>query len=332
MKKILTVILAVSLVVGMLSFVGCSKESAKKEAANEKKSSLVKSEYRFVMIPILAQAWFDIVYNASVEAANTLGDALGTKITIDYQASKEADLVAQNELFEKAIATKPDGIAIDCIDPKAQLPIIKEAQRQGIPVVLFAAVSPEGELIPYIGNDFYEQGMFAGKELLKRINYKGKVAIIHGVPTNSPHVARFNAYNDLFKQYPGVKVVATAFDYDDIENAQKEAAAILSAHPDLAGFAVCDAAGPIGVGVALKEAKKVGQVKFVGIDDLPQLQEMMREGVLDLSVATRPNNIGKWCTTTLLMSKLGIEPVIWYDTKFGLLTPDMVKDGVIKGF
>lgn len=336
MKKAFKVTMLLVLCVALsVSVLGCSKKEAAPAASGTTQAAAaapVQKEYRFVMIPILAQSWFDIVYNASVEAADVLGKQMGAKITIDYQASPTADLVAQNELLERAIATKPDGIAIDCIDVQAQLPILREAINRGIPVVLYASVSPEGEMIPYIGNDFYEQGAFAAKELLKRLNYKGKVAIIHGVPTNQPHAERYQAYLDVFADYPEIEVVATVFDYDDIENAQKEAAAILSAHPDLDGFAVCDAAGPVGVGIALKEAGKVGRVKYVGIDDLPQLQVLMQEGVLDLSVATRPNNIGKWCTTSLLMTKLGIEPVIWYDTKFGLLTPDMVKNGVIKGF
>jgi len=292
----------------------------------------VKKEYRFVMIPILVQAWFDIVHNASVDAAEKLGKAMGTKIVIDYQAPAQADLQEQNKLLERAIATKPDGIAIDCNDVNASLPILKEAQKHGIPVVLFVSTSPEGSQLPYISNNFYDQGIIEGKELLKRLGNKGKVAIIHGVPTNSAHADRFQALNDLFKKYPDIKIVATGFDYDDVEKAQTEAARILSANPDLDGFAVVDAAGPVGVGLAIKEAKKVGKVKYVGIDDVPQLQELMRQGVLDLSIATRPHTIGRLVTVSLMMQNLGIESPLWYNTGIGYLVPDMVKNGNIEGF
>lgn len=333
MKKGSVVLLAIVLAFTLLA-AGCGNggSQAAAPAADSDRGGNLKDEYRFVMIPILAQAWFDIVYEASDRAAQQLGDVLGTNIVIDYQAAPEADIVAQNQLLERAIATNPDGIAINPIDIESQLEIINEARDRGIPVILFAAIAPEGELIPHIGNNFYEQGMFAGRQLLERINYRGKVAVIHGVPTNTPHADRFQAYMDLFDQYDEVEVVATAFDYDDIEIAQREAAAILAAHPDLAGFAVCDAAGPIGVGNALVEAGRVGQVQFVGIDDLPQLQELMQDGVLDLSVATKPNNIGQWVTLSLMLENLGFDPVVWYDTKFGLLTPDMVEDGLIRGF
>ena len=168
--------------------------------------------------------------------------------------------------------------------------------------------------------------------MLKRINYKGNVAILNGVPTNSAHADRFQALNDLFKQYPDVKVVATGFDYDDVEKAQTESARILSAHPELNGFAVVDAAGPVGLGLALKEANKVGKVVYVGIDDVPQLQELMRAGVLDLSIATRPHTIGRWITVALMMQNLGIESPIWFNTGIGYMVPDMVKNGNIEGF
>jgi len=328
MKRVLPVVLVILLA---FSIAGCGSSSPSSDAAEE--GSTVQKEYRFVMIPILAQEWFDIVYNSSVEMAEKLGAMTGAKITIDYQAPAIADLVIQTELIEKAIATQPDGIAVDSIDIQAQLPLFQEARRRGIPVILIANVAPTESGVPYCGNDFYEQGYFQGEELMKRINYRGKVAIIHGVPTNHPHVERFRALNDVIVKYPNVQLVATAFDYDNIENAAREAATILAAHPDLAGFGCCDAVSGPGIGQALKEAgKKPGDVKFVGIDDLPQLQELMRDGWLDLSAATQPNSLGRWCVISLFMEINGVPPLMYLDTKFAVLTPDMVKNGNIKGF
>ena len=292
----------------------------------------LKSEYRFVMIPILAQAWFDIVHTAAVQAADDLGRSMGTKITIDYQAPAQADLVEQNSLLERAIATNPDGIAIDANDVQASLPILKEAQGRGIPVVLFVSTAPEGSQLTYISNDFYQQGLIEGTELLKKIHNKGNVAILQGVPTNSAHADRYRALTELFKRYPDVKVVDTGFDSDDVEKAQTEASRILAAHPDLDGFAVVDAAGPVGLGLALGEANRVGKVAYIGIDDVPQLQELMRQGVLDLSIATQPRMIGKWSTIALMMKNLGINTPTWINTGIGYMTPDMVKNGNIEGF
>ncbi|WP_306154664.1 substrate-binding domain-containing protein [Roseovarius sp. MMSF_3281] len=292
----------------------------------------IKDEYRFVMIPILAQAWFDIVHNAAVDAADRMGAQLGTNITIDYQAPATADLVEQNTLLERAIATQPDGIAIDAIDVDASMPILNEARDRGIPVVLYVSKAPQGSQFTYISNDFYDQGRILGEELLDRIDESGKVAILHGVPTNSAHADRYQALQDLFAEYSDVEIVDEGFDYDDVQNAQTEASRILSANPDLDAIAVVDAAGPVGVGLALQEAGRVGEVQYVGIDDVPQLQELMRQGVLDLSIATRPRMIGEWSTVTLMLQNMGFETPSWIDTGIGYLTPDLVEDGNIDGF
>ena len=334
MKKSLLLVAVLMLAISMalvFSLTGCARE--KKPAAGEEaaeRAEGLKDEYRFVMIPIVVQTWFDIVHRASVEAADVLGAAMGTKITVDLASPKEADVVVQNQILEQAIATKPDGIVIDAIDVQSTLPILREAQDMGIAVAMYVSKTPEGETIPYISNDFYEQGMTVFTEFVKLIDGKGKVAIIQGVPTNTAHAERYQAYQDLLPNYPDIKIVAEAFDYDDLGNAQTEAAKILSAHPDLDGFLIVDAAGPVGVGLAIKEANRIGKVKYIGIDDLPQLQQLMLDGVLDLSIATRPRAIGQWSTVVLMMQVLGIKPAFWYDTRVGWLTTEMVREGGIK--
>jgi ribose transport system substrate-binding protein len=200
----------------------------------------------------------------------------------------------------------------------------------GIAVAMYVSKTPDDETIPYISNDFYEQGVIVFNQYIKKYGTSGKIAIIQGVPTNTAHAERYQAYQDLLPEYPDLEVVAEAFDYDDLGTAQTEAAKILSAHPDLDGFLVVDAAGPVGAGLAIKEANRVGEVNYIGIDDLPQLQQLMLDGVLDLSIATRPRAIGQWSTIVLMMQNLGISPAFWYDTRVGWMTAEMVQEGGIK--
>ena len=68
MKKVLSVVLIALLA---LSFVTCGSGSSSGSAASGE-GTTVQKEYRFVMIPILAQAWFDIVYNAAAEMERAL--------------------------------------------------------------------------------------------------------------------------------------------------------------------------------------------------------------------------------------------------------------------
>jgi ribose transport system substrate-binding protein len=326
MKKIVGMLAVVVIAVGL---VACSGKAPVQKASDTGQASQTGKEYHFVMIPILVQAWFDQVHSGALEAAKEIEKNMGVKIVWKYEAPAQADLQEQNQLLERAIATKPDGIAIDAIDAKASLPIMLEAKKQGIPIVTYVAIAPPGNGIPSITDNWYQEGIDEGNALLKVIGQTGKVAIIGGTPTNSAHALRLQALQDFFKKKPGIQVVAQGFDYDDPGKAQTLAAQIISAHPDLNGFAVCDAAGPVGVGLAIKEAGKVGKIKYIGIDSVPQLQELMKAGVLDLSIATKPRTYGQLCTIDLLAESMGLTVPQTYNVGFGLMTPDMVKAGTV---
>jgi len=60
-KRFLGILVALSFVIGTPLQVSAQTKSGPVK---------VKKEYRFVMIPILVQAWFDIVHNASKDAAD----------------------------------------------------------------------------------------------------------------------------------------------------------------------------------------------------------------------------------------------------------------------
>jgi ribose transport system substrate-binding protein len=295
----------------------------------------LKAEYRFVQIPILVQSWFDQVFKYSQEAADILGPKLGTKITWELQSPQEADVVVQNQLFEAAVATKPDGIAIDCNDPSSQLSTLEAAAKQGVPVVQYVSYSPEGSIIPYVGLNWYNDGMNVGSETIKRLEQtekwkageKVKVCIIQGVPTNSAHAFRYQATKDLIAKYPdNIEIVAEVFDYDDVENAKEEASRALAANPDLDAYFTCDAAGPVGAALAIKEANKIGKIILVGHDTLPALAQLMLDGVLDLSLYADVQNFGYWVTAVLLMQNLGLTPPHYVDTGFKTMTPENAKD------
>jgi len=297
-------------------------------------SSELKDEYRFIQIPILVQSWFDQVFNNSVKAGDVMGAALGTKITWELQSPQEADVVVQTQMFEAAVATKPDGIAIDCVDPESQYPMLLAAYEQGIPVVQYVSYSPPGSPIPYVSIDLYADGRNVGLETIKRLEEKDKwgagetiqVAVIQGVPTNSAHAQRYQATIDLMAEYPNIEIVAEGFDYDDVENAREEASRILAAHPDLDAFITCDAAGPVGAALAMVEADKVEQIVLVGHDTLPALAQLMLDGVLDLSLYADVVNFGNWVTVVLMMQNIGISPPYYIDTGYKLMTPENAED------
>jgi ribose transport system substrate-binding protein len=290
-----------------------------------------KDSYRFVIVPKVVHPWFDLVHQGADAAAKMIEQQTGSKVTIEYRAPQKADVVEQNQILERAIATRPDGITIDLLDEKANKVVLQEALKQGIAVTIFDSEAPKGMNLTQVGNDFCEQAQIASRRLVELLGGKGEVAIMMGVPTAPNHLIRAECHEKLFKQHPGIKLVAKGIDNDDIETAQKQAAAIMQAHPNLGGWVACDAAGPIGVGIAIKEAGKVGKVKEVGLDDLPQMIDLIRDGVADSSSSTKPRTQGYWAVISMWQTKLGTNLLPGrIDTGIAVITKDMAKN--YKGF
>ncbi len=287
--------------------------------AQEEPGTVKKSSFRFVIVPKVVHPWFDKVNNGAKLAAKVIEAQTGAKVQIDYSAPQQADVVQQNQILESSIATRPDGIAIDLLDASGNRASLEEAVEQKIPVTVFDSVAPEDLNLTSIGNDFCEQANIAARRLVDLLKEEGEVAIMMGVPSAPNHKIRADCHAQYFAKFPKIKVVATGIDNDSIEQAQKQAAAVMQAHPTLKGWVASDAAGPIGIGQAIKESGKTGQVILVGMDDLPEMLQMIRDGVADSTSSTKPEMQGYWAVMTMWQKALGGATPKYIDTGIAVI-------------
>ena len=141
-----------------------------------------KAEYKFVIVPKVVHPWFDQVNEGAKKAAKMIEDQTGSKVNIDYRAPQSADVVMQNEILERSIATKPDGIAIDLLDGEGNRAVIEEALSRQIPVVVFDSEPPSGMSLTSIGGDFAQQARVAGEKLADSLIRKEKSPSCKGFP------------------------------------------------------------------------------------------------------------------------------------------------------
>jgi ribose transport system substrate-binding protein len=220
----------------------------------------------------------------------------------------------QAQILQEAIRSRPSGIMIDLLDAPRLRPLLEQARRQGIPVNLFDSEPPDGLPLTSIGNDFCQQARIASQRLVERLGGKGEVAIMQGVPTAPNHAIRVRCHQEVFARHPGIKVVATPIDQDSIAVAQQQALATMRLHPQLRGWVVADAGGGIGIGRALQTLGRTGQVQVVGIDDLPEMIQLIRAGVVDSTSATKPRAQGYWAVVNLWQQGLAAPPIERIDT------------------
>ena len=276
-------------------------------------SAQAADDLTFVVVPKCVHAWFDEVNKGAVLQAEALSEQLGVEVKIDYRAPQTADVVEQNSTLEQAAATHPDGIALDPVDYEGSKAVIEEIQAQGIPVILFDAPSPEGSGLTSVGNDFTEQAQLASKKLAEILGGEGKVAVMQGFPSAPNHAERYEAHLAALAEYPGIEVIDGGIDNDNVETAQQQAAAVLAANPDLAGYLNCDACGS-GVAAAIEEAGKAGQVKFVSMDNLIEILDYVKTGTITATSSTIPQMQGSMAVLMMWQASLGIDIPAKVDT------------------
>lgn len=284
----------------------------------------IADSYRFVVVPKVVHPWFDKVNEGAQQAATAIEAQTGAEVKIQYSAPQSASVSEQNQIIERAIATRPDGLIIDLLDPNGNRSVLLDAKGQGIPITLFDSRNPDGMNLTTVGSDFCEQANMAANRLVELLDGEGQVAIMMGVPTAPNHAERARCAREVFDAAEGVEVVATGVDNDDINTAQQQAAAIMQANPELDGWVASDAAGPIGIGQAIKEAGKTGKVQLVGLDDLNQMLELIKEGVADSSSASRPTMQGYWAVMNMWQHATGAVTPEHIDTGNVMITPDNV--------
>ena len=278
-----------------------------------------KRNLRFVIIPKCAHPWADEVRHGAMAQASLLSELLQIEVGVDYLAPALAGLAEQNSALERALATQPDGIAVDPVAAIDDMTSIREIRQRGVPIILFDSPSPEQGMTS-VGNDFAQQGTIAAERLVGLIGGRGKVAVMRGFPSAPNHRERYEAQLAVLQRHPGIAIVDGGSDNDDIATAEREAAAVLAANPDLSGYLCCDAAGPIGIAAAVRKAGKVGEVAVVGMDGIRPILEAVKAGILESSASTIPAMQGSMSILMLWQASLGVPIPQRIDTGIDLIT------------
>ena len=297
-RRIIALFLLIALTATMIVGCGKSQNPAPAPTGTGSQTGGDKKDLTFVIVPKVVHPWFDEVNKGAQKQAEILSK--------EYRAPETADVAEQNRVLEQAAVTKPNGIAVDPLDYEGNKAVIDEIRKQGIPVVIFDAPAPEGSGLTSVGNDFAEQASIAAEKLAELIGYKGKVAVMQGVPTAPNHMERYQAHLDTLKKYPDIQVIDGGIDNDSVQEAQTQAAAVLAANPDLVGYLNCDACAT-GIAAAIEEAGKVGQVKFVSMDNLIEILEYVKKGTITATSSTIPQMQGSMAVLMLWQASLGVD-------------------------
>ena len=232
--------------------------------------------------------WFDNVEKGVMKA----GKELGVNATMIIPT--EADAAQQVRAVEDLIAKKVDVIGVIPNDGAALEPVFKRAQDAGIKVIVHEQPGQKNadwdiELIQ--DKQFGEAHLEA---FAKAIGGEGKYVVYVGGLTVKLHNVWADAALALQKaKYPKMQQVGDRYGVSNsVEDSQKTAADVMRANPDLKGFLIFGANGPIGAGQAVSDADKIGKVIVVGPFIPSQGQKLMKAGAITRGFLWNPIDAG----------------------------------------
>jgi ABC-type sugar transport system substrate-binding protein len=149
-----------------------------------------------------------------------------------------------------------------------------------VPTVVDDGDLPDSKRLAYIGTNWTNVGVAQAKVLMTALPDGGKIATesIINAGNMREAVAGFTAYikaNGKDKY----QIVSNEDDNGDSAKAAEVTAALLAAHPDMAGFAGFDSESGAGIVRALQEAgKQPGDVKVAAMEQTPDFFKTAKDG------------------------------------------------------
>jgi simple sugar transport system substrate-binding protein len=108
------------------------------------------------------------------------------------------------------IAQGVDAIILAPVVETGWEPVLKEARRAGIPVILVdrgVKVSDDSLYTTLIASDFIEEGRMAARWLAEKLGGKGRIAELQGTPGSAPALDRKRGFEEVLAGYPELKIV-----------------------------------------------------------------------------------------------------------------------------
>jgi ribose transport system substrate-binding protein len=238
------------------------------------------------------------VHKAGLEAA---AEKLGVKTIFTGVMGDSVE--DQAKILEQQIAKKPAGILVGPLNAAGMTPSINRAMKAGIPVITVDTDAAGSDRLCYIGTNGYAAGEMAADRMARLLNKKGAVGISNlvGFATCEERAAGFR--DRIETAYPNMEVVAEVDDKADVEHATKVVMEMLVANPEIKGIFGVDAVSPLGMGAAVKNLDKVGEVQLIGFDPMPQTLKLIEDGVVESTMVQR----------TFAMSFIGLELLYAYN-------------------
>ncbi|HEY7663684.1 MAG TPA: substrate-binding domain-containing protein [Xanthobacteraceae bacterium] len=207
--------------------------------------------------------------------------------------SANEDKLKQINGVQDLIARGVKGILISPIDAVGVNAAYDAAAAAKIPIVSVARGSASPNQTIHVAMDEKQIGRDIAQWTAKKLNGKGKVALLLG-PSGAPTFKNLgDGYTEVMAKYPGIQIVFRADGPLTRERGVKQAEDALVANPDLAAIYAANDDVALGVMQAVNAANRNGKTLVTGMNGVPPALRAVKEDNLAMTVELNPVEWGR---------------------------------------
>jgi ribose transport system substrate-binding protein len=296
MKRLISILVVACMLLGLFA---CSAapttatEPSKTEAVTDSTTTdpaetPSDQNYDFTFIcPLVGNEYF-------VQASEGIAKAdaeFGTKTQMVGPSTLDNFAEEATKYFEATIASNVDGIMTDAIYVDLFTPLIAKAVAAGIPVVLIDSDAKDSARSAYAGTHPYEAGRAAGLAMVEGTGGKANIAVLSSDLTNEKLSTELQGFNDVIKDYPDMKIIATELTDADLLKATEKMQALVETYPEMNAVLGMTAYDVQGAAKVVTEMDLKGMT-LVGYDDLKETLEYIKSGTIYATIVQDPYMMG----------------------------------------
>ncbi|UOF90958.1 LacI family DNA-binding transcriptional regulator [Fodinisporobacter ferrooxydans] len=237
-----------------------------------------------LLVPVLLLD-FDTLeeMKAGIEEAYREYKQFGLKI--QYYITSNSDPVEQLNIINHLKKKKISGLIITPLNDIRIRNAIDEIVDEGIPVITTNIDLPESKRMCFVGQDMLKAGRVAGELMGEILNGHGKVAIITDSKIQSFVQKRQEGFEKVIKNtYPNIEIVDVVETYEQKLTTFQKTKSLLDKIEDLKGiYITCGNVSEVGKVVRFMNKDK--QVKIVSFDVYPEIVQLIKEDVINFTIA-----------------------------------------------
>ena len=270
-------------------------------------------------VALISKGFQHQFWQAVKAGADQAAEELGVSVTFEGP-DNEAQVDRQIDMLSAALARGPDAIGFAALDSQAAIPLLRQAQEAGIPVIAFDSGVDSDIPLSTASTDNVAAAALAADKMAELIGGSGTVAVVGHDQTSRTGIDRVEGFtNRIAEAYPDIEIVTVQYGGGDQLQSTELTRSILTANPDLDGIFGTNEGSAIGVVNGVRESGREG-LTVIGYDSGAAQMAAIRDGLMAGAITQNPVGIGYETVAAAVEAARGgtVERMIdtgffWYD-------------------